>query len=112
MGDGVLVWYDGSGMLATGVETPAQYARLVTERVSLLAGQNGSLTAPKERYRRGWYWKAYRSRAGRLHKAYLGKAEVLSLNQFNAAARQLSRLTGSHRPLHEASAPITPVGFA
>ncbi len=37
----------------------------------------GSFTARRELKRGGWYWYAHRKREGRLHKAYLGKAEEL-----------------------------------
>src|SRR5215471_19771490 len=50
----------------------------------------GTLTARREHIRGTWYWYAYRSQNGHLHKAYLGKAEELTLARLYAAATVLS----------------------
>src|SRR5215813_6689867 len=39
----------------------------------------GSFTARREYKHGGWYWYAYRKHADKLHKAYLGKSEALTL---------------------------------
>ncbi len=50
----------------------------------------GALTARREHRRGTWYWYAYRSQEGHLHKAYLGKSEDLSLVRLHEAATMLS----------------------
>src|SRR5215212_3002162 len=52
---------------------------------------SGRYTARKEyRSRGGEYWTAYRKHSGRLRKAYLGKAEDLTLNRLDEAAAALT----------------------
>src|SRR5437667_4774839 len=50
----------------------------------------GTLTARREERHGTWYWYAYRSQSGRLHKAYLGKSEELTLPRLHEAATVLS----------------------
>ena len=51
----------------------------------------GRFTARKERRQRGgWYWKAYRKLAGKLHRVYLGKTADLTAAQLTAAATTLA----------------------
>ena len=38
-----------------------------------------------------WYWKAYRTDHGVLHRAYLGKSPDLTLDQLNRAAATLTK---------------------
>src|SRR5215469_972124 len=52
--------------------------------------QEGTLTARREQIHSAWYWYAYRSQHGHLHKAYLGKPEELTLVRLYAAATVLS----------------------
>ncbi len=49
----------------------------------------GSFTARRELKRGGWYWYAYRKREGKLHKAYLGKAEELTPERLTDVAATL-----------------------
>ena len=51
---------------------------------------HGTMTARREHIHSAWYWYAYRSQNGRLHKAYLGKSEELTLMRLHAAATMLS----------------------
>ncbi len=51
--------------------------------------QQGSFTARREWKRSGWYWYAYRKEHGKLHKAYLGKAEELELAHLSTIATLL-----------------------
>src|SRR5215210_1756498 len=54
-------------------------------------GSGGRYTARKEqRSRGGAYWVAYRKRGGKLHKAYLGKAEDVTLARLNDVAATLT----------------------
>src|SRR5215213_7717917 len=51
---------------------------------------SGRYTARKEhRSRGGEYWVAYRKRGGKLHKAYLGKAQDLTLARLTDVAAAL-----------------------
>jgi len=50
----------------------------------------GTLTARREHRHGTWYWYAYRTQDGRLHKAYLGKSEELTLVRLHEAAALLS----------------------
>ncbi|GCF11294.1 LuxR C-terminal-related transcriptional regulator [Dictyobacter arantiisoli] len=55
---------------------------------------HGSYTARKEQvgnHRGGWYWKAYRKSQGTLYRAYLGKAEDLTMERLDEIARTLAR---------------------
>ena len=60
----------------------------------------GTLTARREQRHGTWYWYAYRTQDGRLHKAYLGKSEELTLVRLHEAAALLSaeRATSSQPP--------------
>ncbi len=49
----------------------------------------GTFTARREHQRHGWYWYAYRKCEGKLHKAYLGKSETLTIEHLHAAATVL-----------------------
>jgi LuxR family maltose regulon positive regulatory protein len=69
------------------VGTPAWYAWLETVTVFAFSSAHGTFTARKEQLgnrRGGRYWKAYRKRNGKLHRAYLGKSEELTLERLNA----------------------------
>jgi predicted ATPase/DNA-binding CsgD family transcriptional regulator len=60
------------------------------------SSEYGSFTARKEtagNRRGGSYWKAYRTRNGKLHRAYLGKLEALTLDRMNQIAAVLSSET-------------------
>jgi LuxR family transcriptional regulator, maltose regulon positive regulatory protein len=58
---------------------------------------SGDFTARKERKQRGQrYWVAYRQAHGRLHKAYLGKPEVLTEDRLCAIAQMLARAVDGH----------------
>ena len=65
-----------------------------------------TFTVRKEQRPGGWYWYAYRRRQGKLHSAYLGKSEDLSLERLNAAAGSLEGTGdalkgGTHQSLWE-----------
>jgi LuxR family maltose regulon positive regulatory protein len=54
------------------------------------SGTLGTFTARREERHGTWYWYAYRSRGGHLHKVYLGKSEELTLERLHEAAALLS----------------------
>jgi predicted ATPase/DNA-binding CsgD family transcriptional regulator len=75
------------------VGTPGWYAWLNKFPTFAFSSEYGSFTARKEtagNRRGGEYWKAYRTRNGKLHRAYLGKSEVLSIERLNDIAFVLS----------------------
>ena len=73
------------------VGTPAWYAWLEEVSTFAFVSDKGTFTARKEPGRHGGaYWKAYRKREGKLHRAYLGKSCAVTLQRLNAVAAQLS----------------------
>src|SRR6266852_2876748 len=74
------------------VGSEAWYAWLSqpTPRSFAFSSPQGTLTARREERHGTWYWYAYRSRGGHLHKAYLGKSEELTLLRLHEAAALLS----------------------
>src|SRR5436305_8619727 len=69
----------------------------------------GTLTARREERHGTWYWYAYRSQSGRLHKTYLGKSEELTLPRLHEAATVLSAEGAtSPRPSDTLSSPQPP----
>jgi len=80
-----------SGADAILVGTPAWYAWLEQATTFAFVGARGRFTARKERRgRTGWYWKAYRKRAGQLRSAYLGKTAELTLQRLQQVAAALA----------------------
>lgn len=49
----------------------------------------GTFTVRRERIRHGWYWYVYRKSGGKLRKAYLGKAEEVTLERLGSVAATL-----------------------
>ena len=49
----------------------------------------GTFTVRCERKRHGWYWYIYRKSGGKLRKAYLGKAEEITLERLGLVAATL-----------------------
>jgi predicted ATPase/DNA-binding CsgD family transcriptional regulator len=49
----------------------------------------GTFTVRRERKRHGWYWYIYRKSSGKLRKAYLGKAEEVTLERLGLVAATL-----------------------
>jgi predicted ATPase/DNA-binding NarL/FixJ family response regulator len=78
------------------VGTPEWYAWLNNFHTFAFSSENGIFTARKEtagNRRGGEYWKAYRTRNGKLHRAYLGKSEALTLEWLNEIALVLESET-------------------
>jgi hypothetical protein len=71
------------------VGSPDWYAWLQTASTFTFRGEHGSLTAHKERagnWRGSAYWRAYRTWRGKLHRAYLGQSEELTLKWLQSVA--------------------------
>ena len=76
------------------VGSPAWFSWLETATAFTFACPEGTFTARRERAssgRGGWYWRAEQRRAGVRRRAYLGKAEELTLEQLRAVAASLTR---------------------
>ena len=84
---------------AIPVGSPAWYTWLGNATSFVFRSRRGTFTAYKER--RGptqEYWKAYRRRAGRLQRVYLGKSGELTLDRLNAAAAELGNELSADAP--------------
>jgi LuxR family maltose regulon positive regulatory protein len=97
--DGLLQETAAGGATGLAVGSPAWFAWLADDAARSFSFRSpaGAYTARKERRQRGGaYWVAYRTAAGRQHKAYLGKAEDLTLERLEEAAAALAgRATGA-----------------
>src|SRR5262245_19735505 len=89
--DEILVWRAAGADNTIVVGSPAWFAWLEGATHFAYRGPEGTFTARKEqRQRGGWYWKAYRKLAGRLHRIYLGKTNDLTHKRLAAAAAALA----------------------
>ena len=91
--DGVLQVLDPSGGPEIAVASPSWIAWLTdpATRSFSFQGPSGRYTARKEhRSRGGEYWVAYRKQGGKLHKAYLGKAEDVTLARLEDVAAAIA----------------------
>src|SRR5689334_2164677 len=88
--DGVLTLATADGTIP--VESAAWWAWLAAPGTTgfRFVTDAGAFTARREPKPGGWYWYAYRRQGGRLHKRYLGRAEALTLDRLQAAARLLA----------------------
>jgi hypothetical protein len=86
-----LTWQHGTVIHQLTVGTVDWYAWLEQASTFAFAGPTGTFTARKEpRQRGGAYWKAYRKRAGKLRRAYLGKSNELTLARLQMVATALA----------------------
>ena len=97
---------DAAGPIPVG--SAAWFAWLEDATAFTFTSPSGSFSARKERRTRGgWYWQAYRTANGALHKAYLGKRENLTLERLERAAAALARASPRADPL-----PVAPPSSA
>src|SRR5437588_2755847 len=100
---GNILTYHQSGQSAQLlVDTSDWYAWLRTASTFTFHSEHGTFTARKEpagSRRGGEYWKAYRRRHGKLHRAYLGKSEELTLEQLKSVAGVLASKGEGDGPL-------------
>jgi hypothetical protein len=92
--DGVLHISGLRGEPEIGVDSASWVAWLTDPATRSFSFQSssGRYTARKEhRSRGGEYWVAYRKRGAKLHKAYLGKAQDVTLARLNDVAEVLAR---------------------
>jgi predicted ATPase len=101
--DDILLYQrDGQDYRLT-VGTPAWYAWLSSATTFAFCSEMGTFTARREQAgnkRGGWYWRAYRKRAGRLLQVYVGTTEEMTLEQLRTVA---ARLSAEHMPTAEES---------
>jgi LuxR family transcriptional regulator, maltose regulon positive regulatory protein len=80
-----------AGRDAIAVGSPAWYTWLASATSFTYRSSHGTFTAQKERRSPNQaYWRAYRRRAGRLYRVYLGRSEELTLDRLNTAAAELA----------------------
>src|SRR5260370_10365505 len=87
--DGILTDLGDGSPVQIVVDTSDWYTWLQTASAFTFRGEEGLFTAHKERAgnRRGRaYWRAYRTRQGKLHRAYLGQSEELTLERLQSVA--------------------------
>ncbi|MEO8288399.1 MAG: LuxR C-terminal-related transcriptional regulator [Chloroflexota bacterium] len=88
---------DGERFITVG--TPAWFAWLESAAAFAFTSPAGSFTARKEtRARGGWYWKAYHTAQGTLHRAYLGKTSDLTLERLETIAATLAAAPAATGP--------------
>jgi predicted ATPase/DNA-binding CsgD family transcriptional regulator len=86
-----VTWYADGHEHQLAVDTPAWYAWLEEVSTFAFVSDMGTFTVRKEpRQHGGVYWRAYRKRDGKLHRAYLGKSHDVTLERLNAVAAMLS----------------------
>src|SRR6266496_5770288 len=75
------------------VGSSAWYAWLRTATHFRVRSPFGTFTVRREQagnQRGNWYWRAYRKRAGRLHRVYLGTTEEVTLERLRTTAATLA----------------------
>src|SRR5579884_702598 len=96
------------------VGSDAWYCWLASEttRSFALKNQLGTFTVRRERKRNGWYWYVYRKQRGKLHKAYLGKAEEITHERLaNVTEALAKRERNEDRPERVVSNPQAKSGM-
>src|SRR6266699_1634641 len=91
--DGILTYQRDGSPAQVMVDSFGWYTWLETASTFTFRSEHGSFTARKERAgnRRGEpYWRAYRKRVGKLHRAYLGQSGELTLARLQATAAMLA----------------------
>jgi len=116
--DGILTDLRDGSPVQIVVDSSDWYAWLQTASIFTFRCEHGSFTAHKEHAgnrRGGAYWRAYRTWQGKLHRAYLGQSEGLTLERLQSVAVMLANkgegdnsldvpgLEGETRPSSEAS---------
>ena len=101
-----------------GVGSFAWYAWLRTATLFRVRSPFGTFTVRREQagnQRGTWYWRAYRKRAGKLHRVYVGASEELTLDRLTTVAATLAAqptLTGDEQesPQHVLQGPLSSTG--
>ena len=80
---------EGSSTSVITLGSAEWYTWLERSRSFRFETPHSAFTARREQRPGGWYWYAYRRRHGKLHIAYLGKPEELTIERLNAVASVL-----------------------
>ena len=80
---------EGSSTRVITLGSAEWYTWLEHSRSFRFETPHSAFTARQEQRPGGWYWYAYRRRHGKLHIAYLGKPEELTLERLHAVASVL-----------------------
>ncbi|MBA3947772.1 MAG: hypothetical protein H0X37_24860 [Herpetosiphonaceae bacterium] len=80
---------------AVQLDTPAWVAWLKEHTTFYLEADEGTFTARREKRWDGQFWYAYRRHQGKLHKAYLGKAEDITKERLLSVASKLTEKAGA-----------------
>src|SRR5258708_2418575 len=91
--DGILTYLRDGSAVQIAVDSSDWHAWLQTALTFTFRSEAGSFTAHKDRAgnRRGRaYWRAYRTWQGKLHRAYLGRSEELTLERLQSVAAVLA----------------------
>jgi predicted ATPase/DNA-binding CsgD family transcriptional regulator len=91
--DGALQAYtaEGTSVDPITIGTAAWFRWLERHQSFSFKAGRMTFTARKEQRPGGWYWYAYRRSQGKLHTAYLGKSEELTVERLNTIAQALER---------------------
>src|SRR5947209_11390939 len=95
--DGILTYLRDGSPVQVVVDSSDWYVWLQTASTFTFRGEEGLFTAHKERAgnQRGKpYWRAYRTWKGKLHRAYQGQSEELTLDRLQSVAVALSSKGG------------------
>ena len=87
---------EGTSLDPIRIGSAAWYRWLEQHRSFCFEAHRLTFTARKEQRPGGWYWYAYWRSQGKLHTAYLGKSEELTLERLNTTAEALEG--GTQRP--------------
>ncbi|MCB9423416.1 MAG: hypothetical protein H6667_26710 [Ardenticatenaceae bacterium] len=88
-----MLWVNRAGTavsLPIPLESPPWDDWLIHHKQFKFKGETGHFTARREDRHGSNYWYAYRRREGKLHKAYLGKSDELTLDRLESAAANLA----------------------
>src|SRR5947209_1760736 len=113
--DGHLQVLDGTDGFRSPIllGSPAWYTWLKEEAAQSFAFRSarGTLTVRREQSHGNWYWYAYRTQQGQLHKAYLGKLEELTPERLHEMAATLVTDTSPNRQKPDANV-VTPASIS
>ncbi len=82
---------------AISLHSPAWFTWLEGHSIFVYESPFLHFTARKERRASGAYWYAYRRQGGKLHTAYLGKSEELTLERLSAVASGMQQVENATR---------------
>lgn len=97
----VLQYQENEQNRLIALDSPEWYKWLDTASSFNFTNEHGNFTARKEpasNGRGGYYWRAYRKKAGKLYRSYLGKSQELTLERLSQVAFELSEQIQENKP--------------